>query len=77
MPAVLAVVAGCSSGGTSSGSAAAGAPSSSASGGTPVAGGLTHVRRGVVVGVDEEARQVNINWLPDAEATVPVDDLDP
>src|SRR5882757_9130936 len=45
VPAVLALAAGCSSGGTSGGSAAAGAPTSAATAGTPVHGGNLVIAR--------------------------------
>jgi peptide/nickel transport system substrate-binding protein len=45
VPAVLALAAGCSSGGTSGGSAAAGAPASAAAAGTPVHGGNLVIAR--------------------------------
>lgn len=38
--------------------------------------GLPHTRRAFVVAVDEESRQALVNWLPDAEAQMSVDDLD-
>lgn len=39
--------------------------------------GLPHVRTGLVVSVDEENRKAVVQWLPDAQADMAIDDLDP